>query len=1027
MSRYGGETTRVVYRERDVEGSTVSRSAAPRSTNEGYTTRKVYRVSNQDEEEDRTPAFLAPRERTYGETRIVRRERTPEPEPIVERREIRIRERTPEPEPIVERREIRIEREREPEPEPRRYETEYRYDREIDRVAPRRDDLERYVRTVDYYPRQEAPQPIIIRQEPQQIIIQEAPRPPVVVSPPPTAHEESFEVIKRSEARSEVGHRSEGHRSEVGEERQIARRPKPPKPEPEEDEEEDYYYERRTRRIDGRDRDDDEYESSHRRRDRERDVSPGDSISQYGRDRRRDYDSDSSYEYIKRETREDYSDEEPRHRRHLAEGAAVGLGAAELLRHHRKKKGEDEGGRGSRVGKDVGAAALGAIGAEAVTRARSHYRSKSRRGSRDRGSRDRGSRDRDRDREGRRKHKRDKSRGKERSRSESNHRVRNLAGLGLGAAAVAAAVGYANRNAKKSEAQDRRSRSRTRRNSVGALPPPEEADDARNASHRNKKIAQAGLAGAAVAGLVERARSKSRGGGKRDRSKSRLRQGLPIAATALGSAAVAGLYEKQQAGKKEKEARREERAARRSARSRSRSQGYEGSREAPPLGDPALIEYGQDPVYNQGGVPDFYNRPASQQGYYNNTEDAMVPAAAAGAAYGAQAQRDMDKGQRQRSISSESDDARRRRRHRRHKSGSRSRSRSRNATTAALAAGAAGLAASEHEKRKQRKREKKEERRRQELAERASYGQDPYAQQQYQPNSPPPAGFPIEGQQTPYYPPGQEYPGVTPAPVGQLHPDYNYPPQTGYTPPVSDTYSPPPGAAGYPQQPREPRRADENVSAELFHNAANNDVPLSSNNDALPLPNHDTPLYDSNGAPFYYEPNNFSGEGVNTPRPQSSSRPGLQRRASSQPPPTTKTVQFALDTPPSSGPNSPKQIRKRRQHASSSKHSQHDGYDSEDGSSSRDKSRSGRRHHSRSSSENQLESSSPAESDSTVELPERFDERGRPLPQQDDDPMAHIEELLGGRGSVGRLLQNFGLGGGSDDDDGDRDRRRRRR
>lgn len=716
MSRYAGETTRLVYRERDDDNrSTVSRSAAaPRSNNESYTTRKVYRVSNQEEEEDRTAAFLAPRDRTYGETRetrVIRRERTPEPEPVVERREIRIRERTPEPEPIVERREIRIEREREPEPEPRRYETEYRYDREIDRVAPRRDDLERYVRTVDYYPRQEAPQPIIIRQEPQQIIIQEAPRPPVVLSPPPvqqTTREEGFEIVKHSETRSEIGHRSESHRSEVGEDRQIVRRPKP-KPEPE-DEEEEYYFETRRRRVNGRDREDEEYESSHRRRERERDISPGDSVSQYGRDRRGGYDSDSSYEYIKRETREEYSDDEPRHRRHLAEGAAVGLGAAELLRHHRKKKGEDERGRGSRVGRDVGAAALGAIGAEAVTRARSHYRSKSRRGSRDRESRER-----DRDREGRRKHRRDKSRGKERSRSESDHRVRNLAGLGLGAAAVAAAVGYANRNAKKNEAQDRRSRSRTRRSSVGALPAPDEADDARNPSHRNKKIAQAGLAGAAVAGLVERARSKSRGGGKRDRSKSRIRQGLPIAATALGSAAIAGLYEKNQAGKKEqeeKEARKEHRAARRSARSRSRSLGYDGSREAPGLRDPALIEYGQDPVYNQGGVPDFYNRPASQQGYYNNTEDAMVPAAAAGAAYGAQAQRDMDRGQRQRSLSSESDEGRRRRRHRRHKSGSRSRSRSKTATTAALAAGAAGLAASEHEKRKQRKREKKEERRR---------------------------------------------------------------------------------------------------------------------------------------------------------------------------------------------------------------------------------------------------------------------------------------------------------------------------
>ena len=182
--------------------------------------------------------------------------------------------------------------------------------------------------------------------------------------------------------------------------------------------------------------------------------------------------------------------------------------------------------------------------------------------SRDRESRDRGSRDRDRDREGRRKHRRDISRGKERSRSESNHRVKNLVGLGLGGAAVAAAVGYTNRNAKKNEVSDRRSRSRTRRNSIGALPAPEEADD-----DGNDQIAQAGPDGAAVAGLIERARSKSCGGGKSVRSKSRLRQGLPIATTGLGSAAVAGLYEKQQAGKKEEEARRQEYAARQSSRS----------------------------------------------------------------------------------------------------------------------------------------------------------------------------------------------------------------------------------------------------------------------------------------------------------------------------------------------------------------------------------------------------------------------------------------------------------------------------
>lgn len=708
---------RVIYRDREVEYDTRSsaggyRRAEPREA--PSTTRKVYRIPREEEveREDRLTVIGGGSERrserggdrgAYSENRVViRRERTPEPEPVVDRREIRVieREREREPEPIADRREIRV-IEREREPEFRRYERpperEFRYERDFDR----RDDLERYTRTVDYYPRPEPPPPIIIRQEPQQIIFQEAPRAPLIV-PTPTK-EEDFQVIQRSEIRqsekSEVGSRHESRHESVHEDdRQIARRPKP-----REEEEEDYYYERRVREVSRDDRsrhEDDRYSR------REREVSPGDSISQYGRDRGRGYESDDSYEYIRKETREDYSDEgSPNHRRHLAEGAIAGIGAAELLRHHSRKQGGEEGSRRGRVGKDVGAAALGAIGAEAVTRARSHYREKSK-------SR-RGSRDRSRDRDGRRKHRRDKDRS--RSRSQSKSRVKQLAGLGLGAAAVAAAVGYANRQNKKNQAEDRRSRSRTRRQSVGA--PDEVVDDARDPSHRNKKIAQAGLAGAAVAGLVERARSKSRGGDKRDRSKSRIRQGLPIAAVGLGSAAIAGLYEKNQAGKKEKEARREERHERRERRSRSRSQSVpafnEGSRDAPlgAAGDPGLIEYGEQPVSYNGAPQDYYNRPASQQGFYNNPQDAMVPAAVAGAAYGQQRERE-----RNRSISdSGSDGGRRRRRHRRRKSDSRSRSRSRGLATGAAAAGAAALAASEHEKRKQARKEEKRERRRKSL------------------------------------------------------------------------------------------------------------------------------------------------------------------------------------------------------------------------------------------------------------------------------------------------------------------------
>jgi len=128
-------------------------------------------------------------------------------------------------------------------------------------------------------------------------------------------------------------------------------------------------------------------------------------------------------------------------------------------------------------------------------------------------------------------------------------------------------------------------------------------------------------------------------------------------------------------------------------------------------------------------------------------------------------------------------------------------------------------------------------------------GQDPYAQQPYSP--PPGAGYQQEGAaypNQPYFspPPGAPYspnaeyqaPG---GPAPQIHPDYGYPPQQGgYAPPVPNAYSPPPGAAPYAAGNPGPRRADENVSAEKsFHNT----------------PNDDVPLYNSSGAPFYFDPN----------------------------------------------------------------------------------------------------------------------------------------------------------------------------
>lgn len=682
-------------RERDRERDYDDRTSTYRRDPGGYTTVKRYRVPAEEEKVDtrRTVIYSPDRDREreryserdrgedrgFEETRIIRRERTPEPEPErrVER-DIRIE---------------RIEREREPEP-PRRF-AEYRYERDFDRLAPRREpyELERYSRSTEYFPRPDPPQPIIIRQEPQQIIIQEAPRAPIVV-PAPQKEETDFQLIQRSEV-------AEDHRSV------ISKATSKPQKQPQRDEE--YYYERRTREVSRDDRDDDFYEDKFRRRERE--VSPGESVSQVGRrrGRDRDYSSDDSMVYVRRETRDTYDrGESPDHKRHLAEGAIAGIGAAELLRHHRSRQGEEMSGTGSRLAKDIGAAGLGAVAAQGISRARSHHRERSRR----RRSRSRSrSSSRDTYREGRRRERRKRSKSRSRSRS----RVKQLAGLGLGAAAVAAAVGYANRKNKANKQQEeRRSRSRTRRHSVGATDAREiPENDARNPAHRNKKIAQAGLAGAAVAGLVERARSKSRGPDKkgRERSKSRVRTGLPIAAAGLGTAAIAGLYERSQANKSEKQdeqqakvMRKERREARREARSRSRSMPYEGSRDAG-ASDPGLIEYGDQPVYSAGGH-DYYNRPASQQGYYS--PDAMVPAAAAGAAYGAPRERERD---RRRGSSSSGSDSRSKRRHRRKKSESPSRSRGRDVATAGLAAGAGAVAASEYEKRKQRKHEKRERRR----------------------------------------------------------------------------------------------------------------------------------------------------------------------------------------------------------------------------------------------------------------------------------------------------------------------------
>lgn len=520
--------------------------------------------------------------------------------------------------------------------------------RDYEVISPQREnfgDLQKYSRTAEYYSQPTQPQTIVIRNEP--IIIRERVR------------DDDYALIHRSEA-------------------SPAKR-------------EDFFYERKVVERDGRPTDRDDIYAR-------RDVSPGDSISQVGhrhrsrsRGRSRYSESDESLVYVRKETKEGSRSESPNHRRHVAEGALAGFGAAELLRHHKKAQGKETSGPLGRLGKDVGAGVLGAMAATGISRARSRVRSKSRRRGRSE------SLDRD-DRRSRRHH----SRSSSTHRSQSRSRLKTLGGLALAAAAAAGtAVAVAkrrNKNSRSSSSDERRSRSRHRRHSAS-----EATDDARNPAHRKKRIAEAGAAGAVVAGLIERARSKSR---KRngERSRSRIRTGLPIAAAGLGSAAIASIYERNKANKEtEAEAAAERRRSRSRSRSRARS-AYSDARRGS-IGDSKFIEYGNGPMYGNIPQADYYGRPSVPHNPYYS--EAMVPAAVgAGAAYGSHREAARSHSRDRRPSSSESSDSGRRRRHRR-----RSRSKSKGLATPALAAIGGGLAATEYAKMKEKKRAEKARRR----------------------------------------------------------------------------------------------------------------------------------------------------------------------------------------------------------------------------------------------------------------------------------------------------------------------------
>ncbi|KAI9787533.1 MAG: hypothetical protein M1839_000063 [Geoglossum umbratile] len=498
--------------------------------------------------------------------------------------------------------------------------------------------------------------------------------------------------------------------------------------------EDDSYYERESR--DGR-----RQEIVYRR---EKDIEPADSASQWS--------SDDDLVYIHRETTEGgFRDRSPHHGRHLAEGIVAGIGAEEIIRHHRKNEGRPDRHHKRNV---AGAALAGAVGAEALSRVRSS------------------------------------SRHRHRRHHHQHHTTSDLAKLGLGTAAVAAAVNYGmNRN------RDHRSRSRRRRHSVSGTRvyyDDHDSDDrsrSRSRSrHRGRHLAEAALGTAAAAGLIHhergksghrsysrsRSRSRSRHGSSRHRSGSPSHHKLPLAAAAAGTAALLAHHENKK---------REHEGSSRRSRSRSRSVAYSDAGLSSSPRDSGLIEYGDEPVY-RNAAGDYSDR-------RRDTDRVGIPLAA-GAGYAAghaatspRRERSRSRsrtGRRERSpsySSSSPSPVGRSQRSRR----SSDRHHDHHLAEAALAAGAvgaAGIAAHEIKKNHDRKKAKEPEQR--------YYDGSPYDERDY-PN-PPPADYhpsPLRSS-----PPSSYYPATNtfPPPPTKPYDSADYPPPPA--PSVSDHVPPPP-------------------------------------------------------------------------------------------------------------------------------------------------------------------------------------------------------------------------------------------
>lgn len=308
---------------------------------------------------------------------------------------------------------------------------------------------DRYARSSDY----DAPRPIVIREE----------------RPSKSRQNDIDEEIQRLE--------SERRRGDESSENVI-------KPLPEEN----YFYERRIRE-----------------RKRSRSREPRSEIR--AKESESGYSSDDSYEYVRRERTYSDHEDEPHHKRRLAEGALAGIAAAENIRSYRDSDERHHIG--------LSGAFIGGLVHPAFHRARSkdRHRSVHRRTSRSRFFERRRDRSSSRD---------SRSRSRSRSRSTPRDHVRGLAGV----AGIGALAGYALKHRDKKEAMIdyegglQRSRSRGRRVSADESgenrvsrsrsrgPPGDSRSPSRSQPSPDTSRKQP-IEGGDIAGLAERALKKN--------------------------------------------------------------------------------------------------------------------------------------------------------------------------------------------------------------------------------------------------------------------------------------------------------------------------------------------------------------------------------------------------------------------------------------------------------------------------------------------------------------------------------------